>query len=139
MAQETSSCSRRHRPEPKAIGPLEANRRAPSRDSLIAAGAAAPRREHETSRSSRTTAQGYETPIAPHFINDIRPNRTAGIGRVEVWRSDVRLTMFVPARFVWRCLSGSAVDPFSSVCWADVRPTADITNVTRFLLSEILP
>jgi hypothetical protein len=40
--------------------------------------------------------------------------RTAGIGRVEVWRSDVRLSMSVPAPFVWRCLiiSGSAVDPF---------------------------
>jgi hypothetical protein len=37
--------------------------------------------------------------------------RTAGIGRVEVWRSDVRLSMSVPAPFVWRSLSGSAVDP----------------------------
>jgi hypothetical protein len=38
--------------------------------------------------------------------------RTAGPGRVEVWRGDVRLSMSVPAPFVWRCLSGSAVAPF---------------------------
>ena len=36
----------------------------------------------------------------------------ARIGRVEVWRGDVRLSMSVPAPFVWRCLSGSAVAPF---------------------------
>ena len=35
-----------------------------------------------------------------------------GIGRVEVWRGDVRLSMSVSAPFVWRCLSGSAVAPF---------------------------
>ena len=33
-------------------------------------------------------------------------------GKVEVWRGDVRLSMSVPAPFVWRCLSGSAVAPF---------------------------
>src|ERR1700735_731548 len=38
--------------------------------------------------------------------------RTAGIGRVEMWRGDVRLSMSVSAPFVWRCLSGSAVAPF---------------------------
>jgi hypothetical protein len=38
--------------------------------------------------------------------------RPAGVGRVEVWRGDVRLSMSVPAPFVWRCLSGSAVAPF---------------------------
>ena len=38
--------------------------------------------------------------------------RTAGAGKVEVWRGDVRLSMSVPAPFVWRCLSGSAVAPF---------------------------
>jgi DNA invertase Pin-like site-specific DNA recombinase len=32
--------------------------------------------------------------------------------RVEMWRGDVRLSMSVPAPFVWRCLSGSAVAPF---------------------------
>ena len=37
---------------------------------------------------------------------------TAGVGRVEVWRGDVRLSMSVSAPFVWRCLSGSAVAPF---------------------------
>ena len=37
---------------------------------------------------------------------------TAGVGRVEMWRGDVRLSMSVPAPFVWRCLSGSAVAPF---------------------------
>src|SRR5271156_1607853 len=37
---------------------------------------------------------------------------TAGVGRVEMWRSDVRLSMSVSAPFVWRCLSGSAVAPF---------------------------
>jgi hypothetical protein len=36
----------------------------------------------------------------------------AGVGRVEVWRGDVRLSMSVFAPFVWRCLSGSAVAPF---------------------------
>src|SRR5271166_364121 len=35
--------------------------------------------------------------------------RTAGVGRVEVWRGDVRLSMSVSAPFVWRCLRGSAV------------------------------
>ena len=34
------------------------------------------------------------------------------VGRVEMWRGDVRLSMSVPAPFVWRCLSGSAVAPF---------------------------
>src|SRR5271156_1569006 len=34
------------------------------------------------------------------------------IGRVEMWRGDVRLSMSVSAPFVWRCLSGSAVAPF---------------------------
>src|ERR1700729_1055147 len=29
-----------------------------------------------------------------------------------MWRGDVRLSMSVPAPFVWRCLSGSAVAPF---------------------------
>src|ERR1700722_198029 len=38
--------------------------------------------------------------------------RTAGVGRVEGWRGDVRLSMSVPAPFVWRCLSGSTVAPF---------------------------
>ena len=38
--------------------------------------------------------------------------RPAGVGRVEVWRGDVRLSMSVSAPFVWRCLSGSAVAPF---------------------------
>ena len=38
--------------------------------------------------------------------------RTAGVGRVEVWRGGVRLSMSVSAPFVWRCLSGSAVAPF---------------------------
>ena len=36
----------------------------------------------------------------------------ARIGKVEVWRGDVRLSMAVPAPFVWRCLSGSAVARF---------------------------
>jgi hypothetical protein len=35
-----------------------------------------------------------------------------GARRVEMWRGDVRLSMPVPAPFVWRCLSGSAVAPF---------------------------
>src|SRR5580698_3303557 len=39
-------------------------------------------------------------------------HRMTGIGRVEVWRGDVRLSMSIPAPFVWRCLSGSAVAPF---------------------------
>jgi|HubBroStandDraft_4_1064222.scaffolds.fasta_scaffold90518_2 hypothetical protein len=34
------------------------------------------------------------------------------LGRVEVWRGDVRLSMSVPAPFVWRCLSGSTIAPF---------------------------
>src|ERR1700733_8334475 len=40
-------------------------------------------------------------------------HRAAGVGRVETWRGDVRLSMSVPAPFVWRCLSVSAVAPFS--------------------------
>src|SRR5580693_10105519 len=39
-------------------------------------------------------------------------HRTAGVGRVEMWRGDVRLSMSVPAPFVWRCLSGSTIAPF---------------------------
>ena len=39
-------------------------------------------------------------------------HRTAGVGRVEVWRGDVRPSMSVSAPFVWRCLSGSTVAPF---------------------------
>jgi hypothetical protein len=73
------------------------------------------------------------------YLRKRADSEMAGVGRVEVWRGDVRLSMSVSAPFVWRCLSGSAVDPFSSVWWADVRQTADITNVTRFPLSEILP
>jgi hypothetical protein len=38
--------------------------------------------------------------------------QTSSAGRVEMWRGDVRLSMSVPAPFVWRCLSGSAVAPF---------------------------
>ena len=34
------------------------------------------------------------------------------IGKVEMWRGDVRLSMSVSAPFVWRCLSGSTVAPF---------------------------
>ena len=34
------------------------------------------------------------------------------LGRVEVWRGDVRLSMSVPAPFVWWCLSGSTIAPF---------------------------
>src|SRR5271168_852837 len=37
---------------------------------------------------------------------------TARVGRVEVWRGDVRPSMSVSAPFVWRCLSGSTVAPF---------------------------
>ena len=36
----------------------------------------------------------------------------AGMRRVGVWRGGVRLGISVPAPFVWRCLSGSAVAPF---------------------------
>ena len=34
------------------------------------------------------------------------------LGRVEMWRGDVRLSMSVFRPFVWRCLSGSTVAPF---------------------------
>src|SRR5271155_4720427 len=34
------------------------------------------------------------------------------VGRVGVWRGDVRLSMSVSAPFVWRCLSGSTIAPF---------------------------
>src|SRR5580692_5777949 len=37
---------------------------------------------------------------------------TAQVGRVEMWRGGVRLSMSVAAPFVWRCLSGPAVAPF---------------------------
>jgi len=36
---------------------------------------------------------------------------SVGLGRVGVWRGDVRLSMRVAAPFVWRCLSGSTVAP----------------------------
>jgi hypothetical protein len=35
------------------------------------------------------------------------------IGRVEMWRGGCRLNISVSASFVWRCLSGSAMTPFS--------------------------
>jgi hypothetical protein len=38
--------------------------------------------------------------------------RTAGMGRVGMWRGGLRSTMSVAAPFVWRCLSGSAITPF---------------------------
>ena len=38
--------------------------------------------------------------------------RQSGVGRVEMWRGDVRLGRPVPAPFVWRCLSGSTIAPF---------------------------
>ena len=48
------------------------------------------------------------------------------VGRVEVWRGDVRLSMSVSAPFVWRCLSGSAVQrarrsrhPGIFPCWRE--------------------
>src|SRR5216684_8993510 len=34
-------------------------------------------------------------------------------GRVEMWRGGFRLHISVSASFVWRCLSGSTVAPFS--------------------------
>jgi len=46
-------------------------------------------------------------PPRPRRTTAICALRTAGVGRVEVWRGDVRLSMFVSAPFVWRCLSGS--------------------------------
>ena len=49
---------------------------------------------------------------SPRRMAAICAHRTAGVGRVEVWRGDVRLSMSVSAPFVWRCLSGSAVAPF---------------------------
>ena len=48
-------------------------------------------------------------PIAPRRLV---PRQLTGVGRVEVWRGGVRLSMSVPAPFVWRCPSGSAVAPF---------------------------
>jgi hypothetical protein len=38
--------------------------------------------------------------------------QASGERRVGVWRGGVRLGIAVPAPFVWRCLSGSAVAPF---------------------------
>src|SRR5271154_4603007 len=34
-------------------------------------------------------------------------------GRVGMWRGDCRLNISVAASFVWRCLSGSTMTPFS--------------------------
>jgi hypothetical protein len=51
-------------------------------------------------------------PIAPLSALVSRPGFFNTIGRVEMWRGDVRLSMSVSAPFVWRCLSGSAVAPF---------------------------
>ncbi len=47
----------------------------------------------------------------PKGYADPPPKKGKG-GRVEVWRGGVRPSMSVPAPFVWRCLSGSAVAPF---------------------------
>src|ERR1700729_2716191 len=43
-------------------------------------------------------------------IRDV--SQTSQMRRVEMGRGNVRLSMSVPAPFVWRCLSGSAVAPF---------------------------
>src|SRR5277367_3484704 len=56
---------------------------------------------------------------SPRFIEKLNQSRVGNaseffnkIGRVEVWRGDVRPSMSVSAPFVWRCLSGSTVAPF---------------------------
>ena len=69
-----------------------------------------------TARTARA-ANRYARPTAaaPHLDSTQTRHgafRPAGVGRVGVWRGDVRLSMSVSAPFVWRCLSGSAVAPF---------------------------
>ena len=63
--------------------------------------------ETSTAASKRPLTTGRRPDMAA-----ICAQRTAGVGKVEMWRGDVRLSMSVPAPFVWRCLSGSAVAPF---------------------------
>ena len=61
----------------------------------------------------RTSAQRTQAPesVDTERASHLDPLEN-DIGRVEVWRGDVRLSMSVSAPFVWRCLSGSAVAPF---------------------------
>ena len=68
---------------------------------------------------SRSTSREAARPSFTSLIDAAHPYRARPktaffneIGRVEVWRGDVRLSMSVSAPFVWRCLSGSAVAPF---------------------------
>ena len=58
--------------------------------------------------------------------------RTAGVGRVEVWRGDVRQSMSVPAPFVWRRHGGSAVVPFPR---PGIEPDVQICRAAQPLLA----
>ena len=60
-------------------------------------------------RASIAWKEGFFSDLPPPYWF---PRRRTGVGKVEVWRGDVRLSMSVSAPFVWRCLSGSAVAPF---------------------------
>ena len=50
--------------------------------------------------------------ISLDYLRCLGPPLENTIRRVEMWRGGVRLSMSVPAPFVWRCLSGLAVAPF---------------------------
>ena len=60
-------------------------------------------------RLSETSATSRPTRFCDRNWRKVAKTR---VGRVGVWRGDVRLSMSVSAPFVWRCLSGSAVAPF---------------------------
>jgi hypothetical protein len=69
-------------------------------------------REGRSAGASVDGTQAAIKAIRPPPQNAICAKAMSRIGRVEVWRGDVRLSMSVSAPFVWRCLSGSAVAPF---------------------------
>jgi hypothetical protein len=57
-----------------------------------------------------TRCVGWPLSAASRHSRD--DNRSAQVGRVEMWRGGGRLSISVSAPFVWRCLTGSAMAPF---------------------------
>ena len=56
----------------------------------------------------------------------IRRLQPSALRRVGVWRGDVRLGISVPAPFVWRCLSGSALARFHTPL---IEPDVQISRI----------
>jgi hypothetical protein len=62
---------------------------------------------------------------------------------VSEWRGEDAVRHHIATNYAQQCVAQVAGPlrwiSYSAVWWADVGRTADIANVTQFLLSEILP